>query len=54
MNEMLTTAELVEWLKISRPTLHLLRKDGLPYLKIGRSVRFEKEKVEAWLKEKNK
>jgi excisionase family DNA binding protein len=50
-NEMLTVEELCAWLKVTRKTTERWRKDGLPYIKVGRSVRFEKDEVLKWLKD---
>ncbi len=50
----LTEKELCDWLKISRSKAVSMRKEGMPFLKIGKSVRFDKEQVEKWLKEKLK
>jgi excisionase family DNA binding protein len=44
--------ELCEWLKISVMTAYRWRKDGMPYIKVGRLVRYDKEKVMAWLQTK--
>lgn len=48
----LSEKELCEWLKISRSKAVSLRKEGLPFMKLGKSVRFDKEEVEKWLKER--
>lgn len=48
---MLTKQEVMEWLKVSLTTIDRLMKQGMPYTKIGKAVRFEKEDVEKWLKE---
>jgi len=57
--EILTVAELVAWLKISKSAVYELmkprtrsgdvREHPLPVLRIGGSVRFRKSDVEAWL-----
>lgn len=54
MDNLLTTKELQDWLKVSRFTVHNWRSEGLPYLKIGRSVRFDKDAVKEWLLENQK
>ena len=42
----MTTAEVAEELGISKTHVHELRKQGiLPYLKLGKTVRYEKEKL---------
>ena len=48
---MLTKKELAEELKISIPTIDRQLKLGMPHVKIGKAVRFEKEEVIRWLKE---
>ncbi len=53
-NELLTVEELCRWLKISRSTADRWRKEGMPFSKKKRLVRFDKEEVLEWLKEKNK
>ena len=54
MGEYLTTEELAEKLKVSRQTVWLWRKQGLPALKIGRSIRFNAIEVDEWIKEQSK
>ena len=49
-----TEKELCEWLKVSRSKVISLRKEGMPFIKLGKSIRFDKEEVEKWLKEKAK
>lgn len=51
---MLKKKELADKLKISVPMVDKLMREGLPRIKIGKSVRFEYEEVVAWLKEKGK
>jgi excisionase family DNA binding protein len=51
--ELLTIGELVKMLRVSRPTIYVLMKcEGLPYLKIGKSLRFSSRSVDAWLAER--
>jgi excisionase family DNA binding protein len=50
-NEIITVDELCSWLKVSRKTTERWRKEGLAYMQIGRSIRFEKEAVLQWLKD---
>jgi len=47
-----TERRLLSLLEISRTTLWRLRREGLPTLRFGRSVRYDIQKVKAWL-EKN-
>lgn len=51
---MLKKKELADKLKISVPMVDKLMREGLPRIKIGKSVRFEYEEVVRWLKEKGK
>jgi len=37
--------------QVSRATIDNWKKQGMPYLKIGRSVRFEENEVEKWIRE---
>ena len=42
----MTTAEVAEALGVSQTLVHELRKKGvLPYLKLGKSIRYEKAKL---------
>ena len=51
---MLKKKELADKLKISVPMVDKLMREGLPRIKIGKSVRFEYEEVVRWLKEYGK
>ena len=45
--------DLARALSLSEGTINNLMIDGLPYLKIGRSVRFNIREVMAWLKQRH-
>lgn len=52
--QLLTAAQLMEMLSISRVKLHyMMRRDGLPYIKLGEgraaAVRFSLSAVQQWL-----
>lgn len=47
--EMLTVKELAKRLKIGPHTIWKLRKKGLPFVRIGGSVRFDWAKVMGWI-----
>lgn len=47
--EYLTLKELTNKLKISRSTIDRWRKEGLPFVKIGRGVRFDEVAVMTWI-----
>lgn len=52
--ELLTTAEVAEFLKISATTVRRLQQGRhIPFLKVGGSVRFSKEDIASYL-EKNR
>lgn len=48
-DELLTITEISERLKISKTTIYRLRKQGLPALKVGKSLRFNEKQVIEWL-----
>ncbi|MDZ7793593.1 MAG: helix-turn-helix domain-containing protein [Spirochaetia bacterium] len=51
---LLTYKEIASYLRISPVTLRRYVSEGrIPYLKIGRSVRFRKEHVDTWLEKNN-
>ncbi|WP_084524426.1 helix-turn-helix domain-containing protein [Lutispora thermophila] len=50
----ITTKELCEWLKISHNTANNWRRKGLPYIRVGNTVRYDKEQVQKWLNEQSK
>ena len=47
---LLTTEELMAKYKLSRATIDRWRKEGMPFSKIGRAVRFDEDKVQEWIK----
>ncbi len=54
MDELLTAKELSALLKVSKPWPYVMAKRGLlPYLKMGKCIRFRKDDLEAFL-EKSK
>lgn len=50
--ELLTTNELAKHLKVTRSTLWRWEKEGMPYLKIGDTKRYELDCVLEWFKNK--
>jgi len=52
--EVMTKEELAEFLAVAVRTVDKLRKEGLPYVKVGNQVRFIKEDVLRWLRDNNK
>lgn len=51
---LLTTKELEQKLKVTAVTIWRWRNEGMPFLKLNNSIRFEEEKILEWLKEKGK
>ena len=52
MENILTVKELCEKLKFSRVTILNLRKQGMPFIKVNRAVRFNEADVMEWLNAK--
>ena len=51
----LTTKDLMNKYQVASATIYRWRQEGMPYMKIGKSVRFDEEKVDEWIREnKNK
>ncbi len=46
---LMTIPELMKFLQVKRNTIYTLRRLGLPTVKIGRSVRFQKDSITKWL-----
>ena len=46
---MLSTKELCEYLNVSSKTLYNYRERGMPFIRVGGVIRYEKEKVMEWL-----
>lgn len=47
--QFLTAKEVSEILGVAQSTVYRLKKQGLPYLKIGGSVKFDKKDLMAWI-----
>lgn len=54
MEEILTQKELCELLKINVTTAYRWRKEGMPFMGAGKGIRYDKQEVLKWLKEKGK
>jgi excisionase family DNA binding protein len=48
----LTADELGQVFKIKKPTVRLWTRQGMPHLRCGRLVRFDAQKVQTWLEQK--
>jgi len=53
MGDYLTEGQLCEWLKIGRSTAVRWRKEGMPFTKIVKAIRYDKDKVQEWLDKKS-
>jgi len=51
MDKLLTLHQLCDKLQLSRSTIDRWRKEGLPYTKLGRSLRFDEKEVAEWIKQ---
>lgn len=49
----LTIDDVSEMLQVTRSTVYNLKKKGLPYIKLGKSIRFDQDEVISWVKENN-
>jgi len=47
----LTLNELAEKLRLSRSTIDVWRREGLPFMKMGRNIRFDEGEVMKWIME---
>jgi excisionase family DNA binding protein len=50
LKDFLSTDDLVAMFKVTRKTIERWRKEGLPFIKIGSTVRFEQKEVIEWVK----
>jgi excisionase family DNA binding protein len=50
----ITTTDLMKKLKVSRTTIDRWRKEGMPFKKFQRSVRFVEKDVLKWLEKSQK
>lgn len=54
MGTLITTKQLEQKLSVTAVTIWRWRNEGMPFLKLNNSIRFEEEKVLKWLKDKGK
>ena len=48
----LTIEDLAEMLQVTRTTIYNLKNKGLPFLKIGKNIRFDQNEVIDWIKKR--
>ena len=46
----LTIEDLAEMLQVTRTTIYNLKSKGLPFIKLGRNIRFDQDEVIEWIK----
>jgi excisionase family DNA binding protein len=46
----LTIEDLAEMLQVTRTTVYNLQSKGLPFIKLGRNIRFDQDEVIEWIK----
>ncbi len=49
----LTIEDVSEMLQVTRSTIYNLKKRGLPFIKLGKTIRFDQEEVISWIKANN-
>jgi DNA binding domain, excisionase family len=45
----LTIEQVAEMLQVTKMTIYNLKKKGLPFIKLGKNVRFDKDDVIEWV-----
>jgi len=45
----LTVEDVADMLQVTRTTVYNLKKKGLPFIKIGKNIRFSQEEVINWV-----
>lgn len=45
----LTIEDVADMLQVTRTTIYNLKKKGLPYIKLGKNIRFNQEEVINWV-----
>lgn len=51
MNKLITSEELQKIYSLSRSTIDRWRREGMPFFKVGRNVRFDEIAVQKWIEE---
>ncbi len=46
----LTIEDVSEMLQVTRTTVYNLKKQGLPFIKLGKNIRFDQKEVIDWVK----
>lgn len=46
----LTVEDVAEMLQVTRTTIYNLKKKGLPFIKLGKNIRFDENEVVQWVR----
>ena len=46
----LTVEDVAEMLQVTRTTIYNLKKQGLPFIKLGKNIRFDQDEVIDWVR----
>lgn len=46
----LTVEDVAEMLQVTRTTIYNLKKQGLPFIKLGKNIRFDENDVVDWMR----
>lgn len=46
----LTVEDVAEMLQVTRTTIYNLKKKGLPFIKLGKNIRFDEAEVVEWVR----
>ena len=49
----LTIDDVSEMLQVTRSTVYNLKKKGLPFIKLGKNIRFDQDEVINWVRQNN-
>ncbi len=50
----LTIEDVSEMLQVTRTTVYNLKKQGLPFIKLGENISFDQEEVVKWVRSNSK
>lgn len=50
----LTVEDVAEMLQVTRTTIYNLKKQGLPFIKLGKNIRFDEKDVVDWVRSNRK
>ncbi len=51
--DLVTTTELCDWLRVNRSTVSRWRQKGLPFTGTGKALRYRRSEVQNWLDDQN-